>query len=275
MTISNIDSLLFFAEETARSAGAILRDQYDLPVIITNKGKIDLVTDADYASENLILSAIRERYPHHCILAEETGEVTTNSPDGSSLTWIIDPLDGTTNFAHKFPVFAVNIALRDADDLLLAVTYDPLRYECFTAMRGQGAALNGKPIRVTETDPIDRCLLATGFPYDRHDAPDNNTAAFSVFLRRAQGVRRAGSAALDFAYVACGRFDGYWEMRLSPWDIAAGILIVREAGGTVSTYDGTEQITDIFAERRVIASNGHIHNEMIETLKEVYTHMGR
>jgi len=271
MTISDIDSLLFFAEETARSAGAILRDQYDLPVIITNKGKIDLVTDADYASENLILSTIRERYPHHGILAEETGEVTTNSPDGSSLTWIIDPLDGTTNFAHKFPVFAVNIALRDADNLLLAVTYDPLHDECFTAARGQGATLNGKPIHVTETHHMERSLLATGFPYDRHDAPDNNTAAFSIFLRRAQGVRRAGSAALDFAYVACGRLDGYWEMRLSPWDMAAGILIVREAGGKVSTYEGVEDSANIFRERRMIATNGLIHDEMVRTLKEVYT----
>jgi myo-inositol-1(or 4)-monophosphatase len=269
-----LQSLLTFAEETARRAGALLREAYDLPVSITNKGEIDLVTQTDRDSEALILAAIKERYPSHGILAEEGGEISADAPDGTDLMWIIDPLDGTTNFAHKFPVFAVSVALRDRLDVLIGVVYDPLRDECFTAARGMGASLNGKPIQVTAVGEMHRALLATGFPYDAHHAPDNNSTALSLFLRRVQGLRRAGSAALDLAYVAAGRLDGFWEMSIFPWDLAAGSLLVREAGGQISDYDGDRDINRVLSERRIVASNGLIHSAMVDTLREVYATFG-
>lgn len=262
--------MLRFAEETARSAGALLRDAYYQPVSITNKSKIDLVTQADHESEALILSAIKARYPQHGILAEESGSLVIDHPDASELVWIVDPLDGTTNFAHKFPVFSVSIAVRDAADLLIGVIYDPLRDECFSAMRGAGAFLNGQPIRVSQTDALDTSLLATGFPYTSHTAEDNNTEAFSVFARKAQGIRRAGSAALDMAYVACGRFDGYWELIVQPWDVAAGIVMVREAGGRVTDYTGDGDTFRMLDARRTLTTNGHIHAAMLETLRSLY-----
>jgi myo-inositol-1(or 4)-monophosphatase len=267
----NIHALLTFTEETARRAGALLRDAYSQPVSIINKGKIDLVTQSDRDSEALILAAIKEHYPHHGILAEESGDITAEAPDGSSYVWMIDPLDGTTNFAHKFPIFSVSMALRDAEDLLLGVVYDPLRDECFTAVRGMGAKLNGVPFGVSATSVLDQALLATGFPYDSHTAEDNNLNAFGMFMRRAQAIRRPGSAALDLAYVACGRFDGYWEMRLYPWDIAAGIVLIREAGGIVTDYEGASDTAQMISGRRIVASNRHIHTAMIDTLGEVYT----
>src|SRR5574341_57136 len=265
--------LLAFAESTAREAGARLRALYREVLSITYKGKIDLVTRADQESEGLIVSAIRERYPTHAILAEEGGQIEIEGAEASGLLWVIDPLDGTTNYAHRFPIFSVSMAVRSANELLIGVVYDPLRDECFTAVRGQGAHLNGEPIRVSVIDDLGRGLLATGFPYDRHEAADNNVAAFSAFLRRAQGVRRAGSAALDLAYAACGRFDGFWEMRLQPWDIAAGILLIREAGGRITDYEGRADLNRLFNERRLVASNGLIHPAMIETLSEVYAQL--
>jgi myo-inositol-1(or 4)-monophosphatase len=274
-TTDDIQSLITFTEETARRAGALLREAYDQPVSITNKGKIDLVTQSDRDSEALILAAIKERYPHHGILAEESGEfrgeITAAAPDGSSFVWMVDPLDGTTNFAHKFPIFSVSMALRDGDDLLIGVVYDPLRDECFTAARGMGARLNGVPFTVSSVNALDQALLATGFPYDSHTAEDNNLTAFGVFMRRAQAIRRAGSAALDLAYVACGRFDGYWEMRLYPWDIAAGMLLIREAGGMVTDYAGRTGTMEMITGRRIVASNGRIHHAIIDTLGEAYT----
>jgi myo-inositol-1(or 4)-monophosphatase len=268
-----LELMLRFAEETARSAGALLRDAYYQPVSITNKSKIDLVTQADHESEALIVSAIKARYPNHGILAEESGSIVVDHPEASELIWIIDPLDGTTNFAHKFPVFSVSIAVRDASDLLIGVIYDPLRDECFSAARGTGAFLNGAPIRVSAMGTLDESLLATGFPYTSHTAEDNNTGAFSVFARKAQGIRRAGSAALDMAYVACGRFDGYWELIVQPWDVAAGIVIVREAGGRVSDYTGDEDTFRMMDARRTVTTNGLIHEAMIETLHELYPHI--
>jgi myo-inositol-1(or 4)-monophosphatase len=269
-TPDELHALLNFTEETARRAGALLRDAYSQPVSITNKGKIDLVTQSDRDSEALILAAIQQRYPQHGILAEESGDITADAPDGSSYVWMVDPLDGTTNFAHKFPIFSVSMALRDGDDLLIGVVYDPLRDECFSAARGMGATLNGVPFRVSETGALDQALLATGFPYDSHTAEDNNLNAFGVFMRRAQAIRRPGSAALDLAYVACGRFDGYWEMRLFPWDIAAGIVLIREAGGTVTDYEGRSDTMPMISGRRIVASNGRIQAAMIGTLGEVY-----
>jgi myo-inositol-1(or 4)-monophosphatase len=258
---------LQLAERIARQAGDLLRSAIDQPVSITNKGDVDLVTQADRDAEAVIIGALHDALPDDSILAEEGGEAHSGH---SGLTWIVDPLDGTTNFAHRFPVFAVSIGLRTSDEVLLGVIYDPLRDECFTAARGQGAALNGQPIRVSSISTLNDALLATGFPYDRHDAEDNNSLAFAVFLRRAQGIRRAGAAALDMAYVACGRVDAFWEMRWQQWDVGAGVVIVREAGGIVSDYHGVTGDDHVLRGRRLIASNGSIHNHMIETLGEVY-----
>lgn len=214
------------------------------------------------------MSALREAFPDHTIIAEEGGGVER----GGGFTWLVDPLDGTTNFAHGFPVFAVSMAVQDADGLAAGVVYDPLRDECFTAARGLGAALNGSPIHVSTCPDLDHALLATGFPYDRRTAEDNNVTAFSVFIRRCQGIRRAGAAAIDLSYVACGRLDGYWEMRLHAWDAAAAIVILRESGGIVTDYQGGQAQPDRLDRWAVIASNGHFHAEMLAILRELYPH---
>jgi myo-inositol-1(or 4)-monophosphatase len=254
-------------EGIARAAGDGLRDAYHRPREIAYKGEIDLVTQADRDAEAAIIAALRERFPAHAILAEESA---TSGLEGDGPTWVIDPLDGTTNFAHGFPVFAVSIGLVDCGEPLVGVVYDPLRDELFAAARGQGAALNGAPIRVSPVGELRRALLATGFPYDRHVAEDDNTESFSRFIRRAQGVRRAGAAALDLAYVACGRLDGFWELRLHPWDVGAGILLVREAGGLVTDYAGRPDSGLPMQGAQVVASNGRIHGEMIGVLRELY-----
>ena len=259
-----IEEALTTAESIARAAGELLRDAYQKPCSVEFKGEVDLVTSADHASERLIVAALRSTFPDHAIIAEEGGSVGVES----EFVWLVDPLDGTTNFAHTFPVFAVSIALRGPDGLLVGVVYDPLRDECFAAAKNRGAALNGLPIHVSPCSTLDQALLATGFPYDRRTAEDNNVRAFGVFLRRCQGIRRAGAAALDLAYVACGRLDGYWEMRLKPWDVSAGALIVREAGGSVTDYAGIEHKE--FDGHDIIASNGLIHHEMLASLTELY-----
>ncbi|MGF1506670.1 MAG: inositol monophosphatase family protein [Anaerolineae bacterium] len=252
------------AQRIAREAGALLLEEYDKPRQINHKGRVDLVTQADGASEQLIVERLQAAFPDHRIVAEEEGEVA-----GGDLTWYVDPLDGTTNFAHGFPVFAVSMALVQAGEPVVGVIYDPMRDELFAAERGGGAYLNGKAIFVTGAATLEDALIATGFPYDHLTAEDNNTRALSVFLRRVQGLRRAGAAALDMAYVAAGRLDGYWEMRVKPWDVAAGVVLVREAGGMVSTYEGRR--TSLFeGEMRIAASNGRIHEEMLDVLKEVY-----
>lgn len=262
--------VLKIAESIAQRAGDILREAYSQPRQIEYKGVVNLVTQADRASEQVIVSALQEAFPAHAVTAEEGGE---RSGKGG-LTWLIDPLDGTTNFAHGFPVFAISMALRDAERVLVGVIYDPMRDECFTAAFGHGAMLNGRPIRVSDVPHMGQGLLATGFPYDRQTADDNNTAAFSLFIRRCQGIRRAGAAAIDLAYVACGRLDGYWEMRMQPWDIAAGTLIVREAGGKATTYEGNEQDDTLLAGGKIVASNGLIHHEMLAAIGETYSLKG-
>jgi myo-inositol-1(or 4)-monophosphatase len=224
------------------------------------------VTQADRASEQVIVSMLRQAFPDHSIRAEEGSD--SGSSDGP--IWFVDPLDGTTNFAHGFPVFAVSMALLDEAGLAVGIVYDPLRDECFSAIRGGGAALNGAPIRVSTCPDIDHALLATGFPYDRRTVADNNTTAFGVLIRRCQGIRRAGAAALDLAYVACGRLDGYWEMRLQPWDVAAGMLIVREAGGIVTDYQGNAGQPATILSQQIVASNGQFHAEILSSLREVY-----
>jgi myo-inositol-1(or 4)-monophosphatase len=264
----DLAATLGFATSTAREAGSLLRDIYHRrPQTIDYKGIDNLVTEADHASEELIAGRIRSRFPDHSILAEEG----RNASGSAGLMWVIDPLDGTNNFAHGFPVFAVSIGLQDAHGPLIGVVYDPLRDECFCAARGQGATLNNKPIRGSDTSRLQQSLLATGFPYNHHAAQDNNTVALAAFLRRCQCIRRAGSAALDLAYVACGRLDGYWEQQLGPWDVAAGHLLVQEAGGRVTGYSGHEDHTPLQGST-IVASNGHIHDEMLDVLRSVYVY---
>lgn len=248
------------AIDTARQAGALLRVYWERGVVAEHKGDIDLVTEADRASEALILKALSERFPDHAFFAEESGE----SDRTSSHVWVIDPLDGTTNFAHGYPQFSVTIALRIDDRTELGVTFDPVRDELYTAQRGRGAFLNGRPMRVSATPDLAHSLLVTGFPYDRHTSEHNNVRQHNAFLMRAQGVLRAGSAALDLAAVAAGRLDGFWEFKLSPWDMAAGGLLVEEAGGCVTDADG-EPLG--LRSPSIVASNGWIHAEMLNQLR--------
>lgn len=262
----DLAGILKVAEPIARSAGAGLREAYSQPRQIEYKGAVDLITQADRASERCIVSALREAFPAHAVVAEEGSRFGSRS----GLTWLIDPLDGTTNFAHGFPVFAVSMALRDDRQVLVGIVYDPMRDECFAAAKSHGATLNGEPIHVSAVPEMSRGLLATGFPYDRQTAEDNNTTALGVFIRRCQGIRRAGAAAIDMAYVACGRLDGYWEMRVQPWDVGAGLLMVREAGGRVTSYVGDEQDVALLVRGKIAASNGLIHREMLTTLQEIY-----
>ncbi len=257
----NLDAAFDFAVETARAAGVMLREYYHSGVTVKYKGEIDLVTEADHAVEGLILKRIRSAYPACAILSEESGSSANSSP----YVWIVDPLDGTTNFAHGFPIFSVTLALLVNDILELGVTCNPIYDELYTARRGQGAFLNGKRLQVSSTPMLDRSLLVTGFPYDRRTNPHNNIQQFTAFSRCAQGVLRVGSAALDLGAIAAGRLDGYWEFKINPWDIAAGVLLVTEAGGKVSSPTGGP--LDLFA-RSVVASNGIIHEEMIAVLAD-------
>ncbi|MEP6944963.1 MAG: inositol monophosphatase family protein [Acidobacteriota bacterium] len=254
--------MLNFAIETARDAGQILLEKFGRKINIMKKGDIDLVTEADLASEALIIERIKSYYPKHSILAEESGEAVTIG-DGNSWKWIIDPLDGTTNYAHGYPCFCVTIGLEHEGEIVLGVTFDPTRNELFAAERGRGASLNNKPIRVSDTEKLSDALIVTGFPYDLKER-DDFSQHFSDMLMRTRGIRRDGSAAIDMAYVACGRFDGFWEEGLHAWDVAAGVLLIEEAGGQVSYYDGTK--FSVYAPP-ICASNGLIHSQMLEALK--------
>lgn len=255
--------MLNFAIQTARDAGRVLAERFGRNLRISNKSELDLVTESDLASERLIIDRIKTHYPRHTILAEESG---TNSPAAegaqSDWRWIIDPLDGTTNYAHGYPCFCVSMGLERNGTLELGVIYDPLRDEVFAAERGQGAALNGKRIHVSPTPSLAGALLCTGFPYDVRER-GQFARHFANFIMNAQGVRRDGAAALDLAYVAAGRFDGFWEEGLKPWDVAAGILLIEEAGGRVSDYHNGP--LDIFTPP-ILASNGLIHEQMMRVL---------
>ena len=254
--------MLNFAIQTARDAGLVLAERFGRAALqISNKGDIDIVTESDLASERLIIEHIRSHYPRHAILSEEAG-ASTHDADEGEYKWIVDPLDGTTNYAHGYPCFCVSIALERAGEVILGAVYDPMRDEMFAAERGQGATLNGRRIRVSETDDLNRALLCTGFPYDVRER-DQFVRHFSNFIMHAQAVRRDGAAALDLAYVACGRFEGFWEEGLRPWDVAAGKLLVEEAGGRVTRNDGTP--FDIYTPP-VLASNGLVHAEMMRVL---------
>lgn len=248
------------AISAARDAGAILRDRLKRARTIDFKGTVDLVTDADRASEELIAARIRQAFPTHRLLGEEGARGA--GQDGHAVPeygWVVDPLDGTTNYAHGYPHFAVSIALEHRGLVLLGVVYDPMRDELFVAERGRGATLNGEPIRVSSTDQLIRSLLATGFPYDIEQRAETS-AIWDIFLNATQGTRRDGAAALNLCYVAAGRLDGFWERPLQPWDIAAGGLMVLEAGGTATTYD--DEPFDPYR-REAVASNGHIHAAML------------
>ena len=254
--------MLNFAIETAREAGQVLLEKFGRKIKISKKGDIDLVTEADLASEKLIIERIRSHYPKHSILAEESGEAIISGGE-NTWKWIVDPLDGTTNFAHGYPCFCVTLALEHDGEIVVGVTFDPTRNELFAAEKGKGATLNNKPIHVSKTEKLSESLIITGFPYDFKQREDF-AKHLTEFLLKSRGVRRDGSAAIDMAYVACGRFDGFWEEGLHAWDVAAGVLLIEEAGGRVSYYDDSK--FSIYAPP-ICADNGLIHAEMLTILK--------
>ena len=262
--MESMKEYLSFATAVAGEAGLLLKNHLDDHHAIDFKGEIDIVTEADRMSEELILSAIRRRYPGHDILSEESA-ATLN---GSSYRWIVDPLDGTTNYAHGYPVFCVSIALEREGEVCMGVVFNPMLDEMFTTEKGRGAYLNGRRLVVSGNALLSRSLLATGFPYDIRESKDNNINYFIEMARKVQAIRRAGSAALDLAYVAAGRFDGFWELKLKPWDTAAACLLVRESGGVV---------TDLFGSPfelqspHVLASNGALHDDMMAVFRQTAT----
>lgn len=257
--MGNSQKYLESAVEAALMAGRYQRYRFDSNVAVDMKGDKDLVTEVDRSSEKLIVEHLLSCFPGHTIMAEE-GEYPQS---GSSLRWIIDPVDGTTNYAHNFPWFCVSIALESAGELLAGVIYNPMNDELFTAAKGGGAYLNGRRLKVSARSPLRDTLLGTGFPYDCATDSANNFSSFIAFQKAARGIRRAGAAALDLAYVAAGRLDGFWELKLKPWDVAAGVLMIREAGGTVSSFDGSAYDIN---NHRIVASNGLIHGEMVTML---------
>jgi myo-inositol-1(or 4)-monophosphatase len=248
------------AESIARRAGAILRDRVGQTHDIRFKGTIDMVTEADQASEALIVAELRSTFPTHGLLSEEGSGYESSE---SSLRWVVDPLDGTTNFAHGLPTFAVSIGLEDASTPVLGVIYDPMRDELFSAYKAGGATLNGHPIQVSTIDRLITSLLATGFSYNL-ESRTRQIPAWSDLLTRVQGIRQTGSSALNLCYIASGRLDGYWERGIAPWDVTAGAVIVAEAGGTVSDYRGGLFRSD---RREIVASNGLVHDQLLEVLR--------
>jgi myo-inositol-1(or 4)-monophosphatase len=258
----NGKQMLQTAIDAATEAGTFLRNSAGTALTIERKSSsIDPVTQIDRAAEKIIVDIIRGRYPDHSILGEEGGGSEGTSP----YRWIIDPLDGTVNFTHGLPIFCVSIGLEHDGMLIAGAVYEPNTDELYTAERGGGAYLNGSPIRISKADRLIESLLITGFPYNIHDNPHSTIERFEDFLTAAQGIRRLGSAALDLCYIAAGRGDGYWEMFIHPWDIAAGILLVEEAGGRVTDFTGAS--IDAFSEQ-VLATNGNIHDEMIAVLRK-------
>jgi myo-inositol-1(or 4)-monophosphatase len=251
------------AREAVAAAGAQLRLAAGRARHVELKGAVDLVTATDREVEALIIAHLHAAFPDHLIIAEESTGTSAQRPPAGAHAWYIDPLDGTTNFAHGLPHFAVSLALARGDEMLLGIVQDPLRQETFVARRGAGATLNGRAIRTSATKDLGSALLATGFPYDRREHANFYLSFVADFVRRSRDVRRIGSAALDLCYVACGRFDAFWEWHLKPWDTAAGTLIVSEAGGTVSDFRGAA--FDAFG-TQTLASNGRIHAALVEAL---------
>ncbi len=262
----DLDHALKVALEAAREAGAILIEESKGPQKISYKGDVDLVTQADVRSEKSITARLRAAFPDHRIVGEELGE-QDEAEASSRYRWLVDPLDGTTNFAHGFPVFAVSIGLLEDGEPVVGVVYHPSSDEMFSASRGGGACLNGKPMHVSPVARLDSSLLGTGFPtHNRAETP--NMRYYWEYTLRSHGVRRAGAAALDLCSVACGRFEAFWEFNLKPWDTAAGILLVREAGGRVTDFDGKPYHP---GDRVLVASNGLIHEEMCAVAREIAT----
>jgi myo-inositol-1(or 4)-monophosphatase len=250
------------AVDAARAAGRLLRDELAGVRRISYKGTpTNLVTEMDARAEAMIVGALRTAFPDDAVLAEEGSAFT----GGSGRRWIVDPLDGTTNYAHGVPAFAVSIALEDAGRVVLGVLYEPNLDEMFIAERGGGATMNDAPLAVSATARLDASLLTTGFPYDVRVRPDNNLAEYSAFSLRSRGVRRWGSAVIDLAYIAAGRFDGYWERGIRPWDVAAGIVIVREAGGMIGPLDPG---ADLLEGGGIVAGNAFVHEPLTKLLRE-------
>ncbi len=260
-----LEDILEIAQTAARQAGRVLLEGFRQPKQVRYKGETDPVTQFDLASEKTIVGLISGVYPDHGILAEEGGETTHSSAH----RWYIDPLDGTVNFAHGVPVFAVSIAFESCDGLepevKVGVIYDPVHDELFSAVKGQGARLNGRPIHVSDQDLMIRALIATGFPYDLHTQPDPVLDRFRRMCLAAQGVRRPGAAAIDLAWLAAGRVDGFFEEKLQPWDTAAGVLLVREAGGRVTDYSDIPHLPE---RKEILATNGHLHYTMLQVLNQ-------
>ena len=255
-----MSNILQIAEVIARQAGAVLMEGYGNVRHIQQKGAIDLVTEFDKRSEEVIISSIQEKFPDHAILAEESGHHKTIS----EYQWVIDPIDGTTNFAHGIPIFSVTIALLRNNSPVVGVAYDPFRNEMFSAELGKGAALNNRSIHVSSQTDLGQAVISTGFPYDLRTNPRNNFAQFVQFQLRTQAVRHLGSASLDCAWTAIGRLDGYWEFGVKPWDIGAGALMVREAGGRATSVDGDE---NFLSNDSILVSNSLLHEQMLHVLR--------
>ena len=249
------------ATEAALKAGAIQKAKYGQEIEIRHKGEIDLVTEVDEASEDAILATIRSVFPEHDFVTEETHIERT----GSRFVWFIDPMDGTTNFAHGYPFFCSSVALARDGELVAGAVYDPIKSELFTAERGGGAHLNGRRLSVSKSSDLMRSLLVTGFPYDLHTNLESSLRLFNRFMAHARAIRRDGAAALDLAYLAAGRIDGFWEERLKPWDVMAGALLIEEAGGRITRFDGAP--LRLTADK-VVASNGVLHETMLDVLRQ-------
>ena len=258
-----MDPTLSDIETLARDAGSILKSGFRQNLQIHHKGVIDLVTEMDRKSESYLIQRIRDKFPTHQVITEESGVISGDEDQ----TWYIDPLDGTVNYAHGVPIFSVSIAYMEKGKVMLAGIFDPMQDEFFSAERGRGAWLEDDPIQVSSETTLDQSLLVTGFPYDIRTNPENNLNHYASLTLRSQGVRRLGSAAIDLAYIASGRFDGFWEVRIYPWDIAAGSLIVEEAGGKVSDIHGG--LDFLYPTPSILATNGRIHHEMLSVLNNL------
>lgn len=248
------------ALHAAQIAGKYIQDSLTQLATVDEKGRADLVTNVDKTSENIIMEQIQEHYPDHSILAEESGE----SQKDEGTLWVIDPLDGTSNFVHGYPKYAVSIAVQVDGETQIGIVYDPWGEELFSAMRGEGAYLNQTPIQVSKTTALDQSLLGTGLPYEISERWYRTFDLFKLFYARTHGVRRDGSAALDLCYVASGRLDGFWEYDLHPWDVAAGLLIAKEAGGVTTNFSDKESS---LYDTEFLATNGRIHEQMLEIIK--------